>query len=124
VKWFFILSGLGIALSCRKWRGAKEFYAKRVCAVLAPFWVAYIAVSLYHFVMSGRRIFPVPGGSFMASMAGMDGWFLSMRGASRFSGGYLVGEWYLGCLMLIYLAYPLVRKIMDKNKILAMRGVL
>jgi hypothetical protein len=43
----------------------------------------------------------------------MDSW-VSMHGISTFS--LTIGEWFLGCLILLYLIFPLLRFFMIKSE--------
>jgi len=120
VIWFFVLSGMGISLSGKRWGGAKEFYAKRICAIYPPFWLAYLMTAAYLFLSTGRPIIPARPQSIPASFLGVDGLGMSMCGG--LGGGYLVGEWFLGCLLVIYLIYPLIRKAMERQPLLTFGG--
>jgi hypothetical protein len=76
------------------------------------FWVSYIAVALFLFWTVGRPFFQSGGfGSILATFTGIDGW--TMGWLIPYSSNYLIGEWYFGCLIGLYLMYPLLRKIIQ-----------
>jgi surface polysaccharide O-acyltransferase-like enzyme len=79
------------------------------------FWVSYIAVALFLFWTVGRPFFQSTGfGSILATFTGIDGW--TMGWLIPYSSNYLIGEWFFGCLIGLYLMYPLLRKMQCRPK--------
>lgn len=115
---FIFISGATITIS-NKNRDVKpvEFYKKRLTRVLIPFYVAYIiyfvikVISLKNIHIYGG----VPKLQFIWTILGLDE-YLNACGIKTFSLG--IGEWFLGCIILCYLAYPFLYKAHKKNKIL------
>ena len=114
---FIFISGATITYS-NKNRDVKpiEFYKKRLTRVLIPFYIAYIiyfvikVISLKNIHIYGG----VPKWQFIWTILGIDE-YLNACGIKTFSLG--IGEWFLGCIIFCYLAYPFLFKAHKKNKI-------
>ncbi len=117
---FFMLSGAGLMLSSKDQSfNLKDFYFKRFKKILIPFYVVYVCyftflVITHHILLSnpfeGKELKPY---SFIFSLLGMDAYLENFRIPTCSLG---IGEWFLGCLMLIYIVYPILRACMLKNK--------
>ena len=106
VSLFFMISGASLMLSSgvQKTFRIGAYYKKRAQRILIPYYVA----SLIPFVISchGRIPAGIPKWTVLLNLFAMDG-YAKILG---FNVMYLViGEWFLGCLMLIYLVFPLLR---------------
>ena len=112
VSLFFIISGAALYLSMSK--GDNRFHAgtyiyKRFKAIYPAFWTAYIIAFLYRFFLT-RQIDPsIPIHRIWLSITGMDGLFL--YAAPNF---YLVGDWFIGAIIITYMYYPLVKYLIDR----------
>ena len=123
---FFMLSGAGLMLSSSyKEFNLKEFYKKRFQKILIPFYIVYVCYFTFlvitgHLLLSdpfsGKELKPW---SFIYTLLGMDA-YLENFGIATCSLG--IGEWFLGCLVIIYIFYPLLRKAMLWNKYITMIG--
>lgn len=92
----------------------KEFFKKRVISLYPMFWIAYFNAFLYFFYINGSINHSVPKESLILTMLGMDGYLLY-----KIPNFYILGEWFLGCIILIYILFPILRKfIIEKPKIL------
>lgn len=94
-----------------------EFYKKRLIRVLIPFYIAYIIYFIIKVItLKNIHIYGgVPKWQFIWTILGLDE-YLNAAGIKTFSLG--VGEWFLGCIILCYLAYPFLYNAHKKNKIL------
>lgn len=114
---FFMLSGASLGYTTREKFDIKKYYKKRFLRILIPFYIAYLIclVMLIGINHSIHGVFPenVPAWRFVFTVLGMDGW-ISGHGIATFFLG--PGEWFLGCLMVLYLVFPLLRYLMRKNK--------
>ena len=115
VSLFFMLSGAGLTLSAEK-KGkfsAWEFYKKHFVRLLLPFYIAYLMDLALYLLFTGGLPFPadMPKKRIIFTLLGMDE-FMAMMGYPTFTLG--VGEWFLGCLVLFYLVYPLVYAALKK----------
>ncbi len=102
VSAFFIVSGAGLMLSKRDTFAVGTFIRRRFLALYPLYWLTYLFVGL----------FVVKGYSFelrtplILSVFAVDG--LLSRTLPTY---YLIGEWYMGCLIVLYCLFPFVRKL-------------
>lgn len=82
------------------WRGV-DFYKRRYLTLMLPFYIAYIIVWLWNRIINVPLTQGVSSWKIVFTMIGMDG-FLSYKIPTF----YLIGEWFLGCIILYYLAFP------------------
>lgn len=108
---FIMISGATQCISYEKQaalgRGLGQYYKKRFLALMPAFYVAYFL----GYVIS--RLSSVPfhiGRSFIWTVLGMDG-YLIMKGIPT---AYIVGEWFLGLIILLYMVFPLLYKLIRK----------
>ena len=107
VSLFFILSG---AAMFRTYGGREislgAFYRKRFLSLYPMFWLAWFAAAsislLYYRGMAAGDM-----GAALSTLLGTDGYMMAL-GYSSLSVFYQVGEWYLGCIVLIYLLMPIL----------------
>ncbi|MBO6206217.1 MAG: acyltransferase [Lachnospiraceae bacterium] len=120
---FLMLSGGGLMMSSKKKAdfSVKNFYKGRFMRILIPFYISYILYSIYLFLIGFE--FPVYFESltgvkpsplcFIFTLLGMDG-YLSIFNIPTFT--LMLGEWFLGCLIPMYIVFPLLRKCIMKNR--------
>lgn len=90
----------------------RAFYFKRWKSVLVPFYLGFLPLLLLKAVLLGS-LFPADGPApwtLLLSAVGMDGYFLY-----RIPTFYCIGEWFLGAIVLLYLAYPALQWAMDRS---------
>ena len=85
----------------------KEFYINRFKKIFPLFWLSYfiilsISLLLYGSVYINR--IGVPKYNFVYSILGIDS-YLSCFGIKTF---YIVGEWFLGFILIFYIVFPLL----------------
>ena len=107
VSLFLIISGAALmyVYGERKFDW-KRFYKQRFLTIYPMFWIAYFGVFLYHTYKYGGIMQGIPKKNIIFTILGMDGLMLN-AGVRVF---YLIGEWFLGCIVLIYAVFPLIRK--------------
>ena len=110
VDLFFIVSGAALAYSKRgNWL---NFYARRAKSIYPMFWTAFLAATMIEF-LKNHGFTGGPSWHFLVSLAGIDGYALLMQwGGSSF---YQLGEWFLGCIIIIYILFPLVYVLYEKS---------
>ncbi len=117
VSLFFIISGACLTLSVQKQKNVNwlSFYKKRITRILIPFYLAYIFDLFLEFMQYRVLPFPndIPLWRVIFTFAGVDEYF-TMLGTTTFSLG--IGEWFLGCLIMMYLIFPLLYTCMKKNR--------
>lgn len=113
---FFLLSGASLHYSWQgKWN-PKRFAMGRALAIYPDFWTGFLVLFIYGEVLHGNNA-SVPGWKIVFSLFAMDGY------AQQFTGTfYKIGEWFLGCLLILYLFFPLFRRFVLPCKGTALFG--
>lgn len=118
---FFILSGASLMLKPKKDLPGNpfQFWFKRAKSLYPAFWIAFVVATCVHFFRY-KWISDAPLQSLLRSILGVDGYAM----CRSWSEGdfYQVGEWYLGCILLCYLFWPLVVWIWKKIPALIFTG--
>lgn len=111
VSLFLIISGAALMyVYGEKKFDWKSFYKKRFMTIYPMFWIAYFLVFLYHTYKYGGIIQGIPKKNIIFSILGMDGLLLN-TGMKVF---YLIGEWFLGAIVILYILFPLLLFMMKK----------
>lgn len=114
VSLFFILSGAALYYNDNKKKNLKDYYKNRFLAIFPMFYVAYIMIFLISFWNEGNIPVGIPIQNLLLTLIGMDG-FLSYK-IPCFP---MVGEWFLGCIIILYIVYPLIKYFIKKKPIIA-----
>lgn len=107
VSLFLIISGAALTYTygSRERIDLKRFYRKRFTGIYPMFWIAWFVAVLYYFV--DTRGFPpisVPKHNLIFTVLGIDGYLANFHVQTA----YLLGEWFLGFILLFYLVFPLL----------------
>ena len=108
VSLFIILSGVALSLSDKKisyW----EYLKKRIKTIYPLIYICSIFFVIIYFMFFPTIFDNIPLYRLIYSIIGIDG-LLSYK-ISTFN---IVGEWYIGCIMILYLIYPFIKKCIDK----------
>ena len=108
---FLILSGASLA--CGYPAGSfslPRFYKKRFLSLYPLFYLAYALAALWLFVYFPGYFNAATPASFLLSALGMDGYF-----SYRCAGSYILGEWFLGAIVLLYFLYPFLAKAVENR---------
>ena len=109
---FMIVSGATLKLNYKG--NIINFYKKRLLRILVPFYIAYFIAFCFKCAnLNSTHIFNqnIPKVNLIYTLFGMDEYMMS-GGINTFTLG--VGEWFLGCVMICYILFPLIY-YMDKN---------
>ena len=121
VSLFLIISGAALTLTYRRPINLKRFYWKRFLNIYPMFWTAWILATLYFFVVTGGR--PpnsAPTRSLIFTVLGVDGLVANFHVRTA----YLLGEWFLGFILLYYLVFPLLLWAIDRYPIVTGAAIL
>lgn len=113
VSLFLIISGAALMYVYENKLYLKEFFIKRFWAIFPMFWLAYLVAVLPKIGVWKNLGFEIPSWRIILTIIGMDG-YLSEYGANF----YVLGEWFLGFIILFYILFPLFRWLMNKSQIL------
>lgn len=111
---FIMVSGATLTINKRD-ESVVSFYRRRIIKLLIPFYFAYICALVIR-IINARSIHifnDIPVFRFIFTILGIDE-YLSANGIRTFTLG--VGEWFLGCIILCYIFYPLLYYFHKKNK--------
>jgi len=116
VSLFLILSGASLTQSTKGDFDALTFYRKRIRAIFPMFYLVYacfmiLALVVHQYQFSAERS-PF---AFALTIIGLDGLLSTVIPTY-----YLVGEWFLGCLIVLYLFYPALRYCFARNSVLTL----
>ncbi|MEW9924033.1 acyltransferase family protein [Clostridium butyricum] len=114
VSLFFIISGAALMYTYEKNFSIKEYIKKRFISIYPMFWIAYTITFLYLFYINRMINRDIPKNRILLTLIGFDGY--SLYKVPNF---YLLGEWFLGCIILCYIFFPILRRLLlDKPKTL------
>ena len=108
VSLFFLLSGASLMISAKPFHTI-SFYKNRVLTLFPSYYLVWLGAFLGTLLLSPDSHQGVKPWSIIYTILGLDGYLLEL--GPNF---YKVGEWFFGCLLLIYLVFPFLRKGMEK----------
>lgn len=106
---FFLLSGASLNYRWKDKWNLKNYAKSRVMAIYPDFWVSFLVLFIYSDVLHGNNA-TVPKWKIIFSVLGIDGYMQQFT--STF---YKIGEWFLGCLLVLYFLFPLFRRFVLPN---------
>ncbi len=109
VTLFFMISGAALMYNYKEKLELKQYAKKRFLGIYPMFWIAYTSLFIYFFYMNKQNIWGLPMYRLIFSLFAMDGYL-----SPYIQTIYLIGEWFLGCIVLIYVVFPLLRKAVLK----------
>ncbi len=112
VTLFFILSGATLYRNNLK-TPVLTFYKKRWFGIFPLFYFCYIPLRLIICINQKSIFFGLNPAKYLLTLFGLDGYFSFIS-----PNYYLIGEWFLGILLFLYLIFPLLRKIPQKFALL------
>jgi peptidoglycan/LPS O-acetylase OafA/YrhL len=116
VSLFLILSGASLSLSTREQFRTLDFYRKRWLTIFPMFYLVY-ACCMVLALLSGQYQFSPDRNpfAFVLTIFALDG-----LSASLVPTYYLIGEWFLGCIVIIYLLFPLIHRCFSRSQLLTL----
>lgn len=108
VALFFMISGGALMYNYQENLDIKKYAVKRFVGIYPMFWITYVALYLFMFYEIKGNITGLSPFRLIFSFFAMDG-YLSCYTPTI----YLIGEWFLGCIVLIYVLFPLLRTLVN-----------
>lgn len=114
---FFILSGAGLQYAngviSLKFKDLITFFKKRFLSLYPAFWITFTFFTLFSFLYN-LGMPKIKLGYFLASIFGLDAYLGTLTHNPKYFATYQCGEWFLGCILLIYLIFPLLSYFFNK----------
>lgn len=121
VSLFFILSGASLMYNYGENICIKEYAKKRWLGIFPMYYIAWgCAVFFYMFRYYSLNPFCIvrEKWTIILTFLGLDGYLCDV-----IPNYYLLGEWFLGCILIMYVLFPFLRKIMNRfNPLLVLLG--
>lgn len=110
VQCFLIASGFLLHYHYSDHLDLKTYAIKRWRGIFPMFYIAYLFF-MYGKVCDSRTIFyyHFPW-AYILTLLGMDGYTMQ-----RLPSYYIIGEWFLGVIIILYILYPILRKAFLRN---------
>ena len=112
VTLFFIISGAALMYVYDNECKLKSFYKKRFITIYPMFWIGYTLAFLYRFYINRGMDTSQPKWKLIFSFLGFDQYLAEV---GTFA---IIGEWFLGCIILVYIIFPLLRKMVNDHPII------
>lgn len=114
VSIFIILSGLSLSIHSFKNKTLPQFYCRRLGSILPFLWFGYIATSVILFSF-GKLQPHAYGFPIIYTIMGLDGYL-----GTHIPTYYLVGEWFTGFILLMYLVSPFIFNLVQSKHIISL----
>lgn len=109
VSLFFIISGAALMHVYQEKINIKDYVRKRVLAIYPLFWLAFLMAFLSQFFITKGVNRSISLWKLVFTILGLDG-YLSFLTPTF----YLVGEWFLGFIIIFYIIFPILRLLINK----------
>lgn len=116
VALFFIISGASLMYVYSEKLEIKDFFKKRFLSLFPLFWFCYVLFFFWQFYENKGMPAGIPKINMLFTIIGFDG-YLSGLGVPVTT-FYILGEWFLGAIILLYLVFPLLRVGVKKHPII------
>lgn len=110
VSLFFIISGAALMYVYEEKCNLATFYKKRFLSIYPMFWLAYIIAFVIQKLVYHASYAGIPKQNFIYTILGFDSYFSVTKQTF-----VIVGEWFLGCIILVYILFPLLRWGVNKH---------
>ena len=111
---FFCLSGAVLYYNHGKIKSIKIFYYKRWKSIFPSYYLCYIYFYFKYAMRFRKLFFKGHWSKLFLTLIGLDGYLFYFK----FKTYYLIGEWFLGAIIILYIIYPLLSWLMHKNIII------
>lgn len=109
---FFILSGTVLRYNNKTITSLGLFYYKRWKSVFPAFYLAFLFLFIQNVFAFGDLFYLGEPWKLIFTLIGIDGYV-------NIPNYYIIGEWFLGAIIILYLLYPAVSYTRNRNKIMA-----
>lgn len=92
-----------------------DYYRKRFLGIYPMFWLAWVVFFAAKYVINPEAIQAIPRGTILFTLIGADG-----QVGVYTSTYYLLGEWFLLPLIVLYVLFPFLKKLLIRFPLLTM----
>lgn len=98
----------------------KQFYSKRLLTLFPSFYVAFLLGYIVHSIQVGSMFYGGHPAKIIFTFLGIDS-YVGLYGVTTYA---IVGEWYTGIIIIVYLLFPFLNMMMEKLKIFGEIGLI
>lgn len=106
---FFILTGVGLMYVYQDRMKINDFYREKIRSIYPLYYISFITASFVQILVKYKLNYGAPLWTLLLTVLGLDGWMADM--VSTYA---LVGDWFVGCIVCIYILFPILYKCMNK----------
>lgn len=110
VSLFLIVSGASLMYVYQDKIDLKHYYIRRMETIYPLYYLAFAAAFLFQIITERKGAIKAPIWTFILTILGVDGWLEEI-----IPNHALVGDWFIGCIVCIYLLFPVFLKCMNRN---------
>lgn len=111
---FFVISGALLFFHHSNIQSVLTFYKKRCLSIYPTFYASYLIVAFLEWILVPKSVLlHRPVKYYLYTLLGMDGY---LRNFTRPHNYYILGEWFLGAILLLYLLYPILTWLLQKDE--------
>ena len=110
VTTFFSISGTVLYYNYPKITSTKRFYFKRWKSIFPSYYICFFYFYLKNVFKFHKLFYKGHWSKLFLTLFGMDGYL-----SYRINSYYLIGEWFLGAIIIIYFLYPFLSWLMNKS---------
>lgn len=111
---FFIMSGYLLRSRHGEIPSVGTFYKKRWLSLFPPFYIAFIVAYLIYAIANKSIFFYGSPFSLIFSLLGIDCYVFTRFGITSYA---IVGEWFTGVIIFLYLVFPLMNYLFKRTRI-------
>ena len=114
---FLMISGAMLYMNNQevKLRNVGKFYYKRAKTIYPAYWLIYIFLFLENCYLYGSVFYNGKPIALLFSLLGLDGKYMLYSSVNY----YIIGEWFLASIIILYLLYPIVVFAFNKGMLLS-----
>ncbi|MDF2881844.1 MAG: acyltransferase [Clostridiaceae bacterium] len=106
---FIMISGMALMLNYKDNLDVELFIKKRITTLYPIYWIGYILTFIILAIVNRGVPVSAEKWTFVFTIVGMDGFLYYI--VPNF---YLIGEWFFGFIIIMYLIFPIVRTLLLK----------
>lgn len=107
---FFAISGTVLYYNYPRVISLKAFYFKRWRAIFPSYYISFMYFFIKNVFKYKKLFYKGHWPSLIFTVFGVDGYL-----SYRFETYFIVGEWFIGAIIILYILYPLLSWLMNKN---------